>query len=172
DVINQGRMIDELDRDEGVALMGEKEEEKKVEEHAKKEPEVQEVVEVVTTTKLITEVVTAASTPVSAASTIIPAAEPNIPAVTIITAPVKVVAASTRRRRRVVIRDPEEESTAINPAETKSNDKGKGVETPLFEGMLVAEEIEEQNDAEEQIQGNDNDAQGADAHVSGDAVQD
>nr|GEX77183.1 hypothetical protein [Tanacetum cinerariifolium] len=108
--IDHGRMIDELDRDEGVALMGEKEEEKNVEEvkdivgdehvkgrqaeiyqinmdHAakilsmqKKEPEVQEVVEVVTTTKLITEVVTAASTEVSAASTIIPAAEPNIPA--------------------------------------------------------------------------------------------
>nr|GEY02570.1 hypothetical protein [Tanacetum cinerariifolium] len=32
DVSNQGRMIDELDRDEGVALMGEKEEEKKAEE--------------------------------------------------------------------------------------------------------------------------------------------
>nr|GEV29691.1 retrovirus-related Pol polyprotein from transposon TNT 1-94 [Tanacetum cinerariifolium] len=32
DVINQGRMIDELDRDEGVALMDENEEEKKAEE--------------------------------------------------------------------------------------------------------------------------------------------
>nr|GFC03398.1 hypothetical protein [Tanacetum cinerariifolium] len=32
DVSNQARMIDELDRDEGVALMGEKEEEKKAEE--------------------------------------------------------------------------------------------------------------------------------------------
>nr|GFC20551.1 hypothetical protein [Tanacetum cinerariifolium] len=32
DVINQGRMIDKLDRDESVALMGEKEEEKKAEE--------------------------------------------------------------------------------------------------------------------------------------------
>nr|GEX20760.1 uncharacterized mitochondrial protein AtMg00810-like [Tanacetum cinerariifolium] len=37
----------------------------------------------------------------------------------------------------------------------------------------VAAEIEEQNDAEEQIQGDDNDAaQGADADVSGDDVQD
>nr|GEU36293.1 putative ribonuclease H-like domain-containing protein [Tanacetum cinerariifolium] len=47
---------------------------------------------------------------------------------------------------------------------------GKGcswVETPLFEGMLVAAEIEEQNDAGEQIQGDDNDAQGADVDVSG-----
>nr|GEW31363.1 hypothetical protein [Tanacetum cinerariifolium] len=32
DVSNQGRMIDELDRDEGVALICEKEEEKKAEE--------------------------------------------------------------------------------------------------------------------------------------------
>nr|GEV87358.1 ribonuclease H-like domain-containing protein [Tanacetum cinerariifolium] len=32
DASNQGRMIDELDRDEGIALMGEKEEEKKAEE--------------------------------------------------------------------------------------------------------------------------------------------
>nr|GFB47594.1 hypothetical protein [Tanacetum cinerariifolium] len=39
-------------------------------------------------------------------------------------------------------------------------------ETPLFEGMLVAEEIEEQSDAEEQIQSDDNDAQGADADAS------
>nr|GEY95677.1 hypothetical protein [Tanacetum cinerariifolium] len=33
-----------------------------------------------------------------------------------------------------------------------------GVKMPLFEGMLVAGEPEEQGDAEEQIQGNDNDA--------------
>nr|GEY46079.1 hypothetical protein [Tanacetum cinerariifolium] len=150
---NKGRMIDELDRDEGVALMGEKEEEKKAKEvnvisddaqvegrqaeiqakiyqidmdhpsnvlsmHEEESTEVQEVVEVVTTAKLITEVVTAVSAPVSADSIIIPAPEPNIPAVTI-------TAASTRRRRGVVIRDPEKESTAITPAETK--DKGKGI---------------------------------------------
>nr|GFA18941.1 hypothetical protein [Tanacetum cinerariifolium] len=117
---NQGRMIDELDRDEGVVLIGEKEEEKKAEEvkditsdaqvegrqaeiyqidmdHAVKvlsmqedEPEVKEVVEVVTTTKLITEVVTTASTPVSVASIIILAAEPKVPAAAITTAPVNV----------------------------------------------------------------------------------
>nr|GEW49568.1 hypothetical protein [Tanacetum cinerariifolium] len=114
------RMIDELDRDEGVALMGEKEEEKKAE-------EVKEVVEVVTTAKLITEVVAAASAPVSATSTIIPTAEPNIPTATITTTPVKVAAASTRRRRGVVIRDPEEESSAKTFDETKSKDKGKGI---------------------------------------------
>nr|GFA60939.1 hypothetical protein [Tanacetum cinerariifolium] len=153
DVINQRRMIDELDRDEDAALMGEKEEEKKAEEvkdiagdkhvkgrqaeiyqidmdHAAKvlsmqeeEPEVQEVVEVVTTAKLITEVVTAASTLVSATSTIIPAVEPKVPTA----APVKVAAASTRRRRGVVIRNPEEESTTITHADTKSKDKGKSI---------------------------------------------
>nr|GEZ33149.1 ribonuclease H-like domain-containing protein [Tanacetum cinerariifolium] len=78
--------------------------------------EVQEVVEVVTTAKLITEVVNAASTLVSTASTIIPTAEPNIPAVTVTAAPVKVAAASTRRRRGV-------ELTTVTPAKTK--DKGK-----------------------------------------------
>nr|GEV73111.1 hypothetical protein [Tanacetum cinerariifolium] len=45
----------------------------------------------------------------------------------------------------------------------------KPVETPLFEGMLVAGEPKEQGDAEEQVQGNDNDAaQGADTAVLGD----
>nr|GEX28710.1 reverse transcriptase domain-containing protein [Tanacetum cinerariifolium] len=103
DVSNQGRMIDELDRDEGVVLIGEKEEEKKAKEvkDITDEPEVKELVEVVTTAKLITEVVTAASTPVSVASTIILAAELKVLAATITTTPVKVVAASTRRRREV-----------------------------------------------------------------------
>nr|GFA52344.1 hypothetical protein [Tanacetum cinerariifolium] len=105
DVINQGRIIDELDRDEGVALMGEKEEEKKAEEVK----------------------VAAASAPVNAASTIILAAEPNIHAAIITTAPVKVTATSTKRRRGVVIKDPEEESSAKTFDEAKSKDKGKGI---------------------------------------------
>nr|GEW52705.1 hypothetical protein [Tanacetum cinerariifolium] len=69
--------------------------------------EVQEVVDVVTTTKLITEVVTAASETITAAIAAVP----------------------IRRRKGVVIRDPEEESTTsiIIPAKTKSNDKGKGI---------------------------------------------
>nr|GFC80445.1 hypothetical protein [Tanacetum cinerariifolium] len=88
----------------------------------------QEVVDVVTTAKLITEVVTAASETVTAASTTIYVVEPQVPtAVTTTAAPVRVVAASTRRRKRVVIRDPEEESTTIIPADTKSKDKGKGI---------------------------------------------
>nr|GEW47462.1 hypothetical protein [Tanacetum cinerariifolium] len=124
DVSNQGRMIVELDRDEGIELMGEKEEKKKdiadddqaegrhaeiqaekqaeiyqidmdhaakvLSMHEEESTEVKKVVEVVTTAKLITEVVTAFSAPVSAASTIISAAEPNIPAVTVTAALVKV----------------------------------------------------------------------------------
>nr|GEU41635.1 hypothetical protein [Tanacetum cinerariifolium] len=53
---------------------------------------------------------------------------------------------------------------------------GKGcswVETPLFEGILVTVEPEEQDDADEEVQGNDNNAaQGADTVVSGDDVHD
>nr|GEV32978.1 hypothetical protein [Tanacetum cinerariifolium] len=113
DVSNQGRMTDELDRDEGVALTAEKEEERKTEEAKdsagddqvkgrqaeiyqidmdypskvlsmqKDEPaKVEEVVEVVTTAKLITKVVVAASKSVSAASTTISVAEPQVPAAT------------------------------------------------------------------------------------------
>nr|GEW17289.1 hypothetical protein [Tanacetum cinerariifolium] len=71
DASNQGRMIDDLDKDDDAVLMDDKEEEKKEEED---DPaKVQEVVDVVTTAKLITEVVTAASETVTASkeSTII-----------------------------------------------------------------------------------------------------
>nr|GEZ63798.1 hypothetical protein [Tanacetum cinerariifolium] len=90
--------------------------------------EVQEVVEVVTTAKLITEVVTAATSQVSAASATISAAKPSIPA-----AALTVVAAYTRRIKGVIIKDPEEELSFKTPAETpKLKDKGKGIliETP------------------------------------------
>nr|GEZ52373.1 hypothetical protein [Tanacetum cinerariifolium] len=149
---NKERMIADLDRDTCVALMDDEGTEKKAEDaqvagdkqvkgrqaeiyqidmdHASKvlsmqedEPEVQESVDVVTTAKLITEVVVAVSESVTAVSATIVA----VPAATITTAPVRVAAASTRRRKGVVIRDPEEEFTAIIPAETKSKDEGKGI---------------------------------------------
>nr|GEV50585.1 hypothetical protein [Tanacetum cinerariifolium] len=80
-------------------------------------PEVHEVVEVVTAAKLVYKV-TASSETVTAVSAIIPAAEPQVPAATI-------TAALSRRRKGVVIRDPESESTtsSIIFAETKSKDK-------------------------------------------------
>nr|GFA79090.1 hypothetical protein [Tanacetum cinerariifolium] len=89
---------------------------------------VQEVVEVVTTAKLITDVVTAATSQVSAASATISAAKPSIPA-----AALTVVAAYTKRRKGVIIRDLEEELSSKTHAETpKLKDKGKGIliETP------------------------------------------
>nr|GEV18636.1 retrovirus-related Pol polyprotein from transposon TNT 1-94 [Tanacetum cinerariifolium] len=173
DVSNQGRMIDELDKDEGAVLMNEKEETKEVKDitgdaqvegrqveiyqidmdHAAKvlsmqedEPEIQEAVEVVTTAKLITEVVAAVSETVSAAA-VVPAAITktiSIAAVvpTVTAAPVKVAVLSTKRRRGVVIRDPEEESSAKTPTETKSKDKGKGIRVEEPKPMKKKQQVE------------------------------
>nr|GFC57738.1 hypothetical protein [Tanacetum cinerariifolium] len=157
DVSNQGRVIVESDKDEGAKLMIEEEEKETKEikvnpddaqvkgrqadiydidmDHAIKvlimeedEPEIQEAVEVVTTAKLITEVVAAVSETVSAATVVqadVLVAPVNTAAVMTTSAPVKVVVLSTRQRRGIVIRDPEEESSAKTPTETKSKDKGK-----------------------------------------------
>nr|GEY85130.1 hypothetical protein [Tanacetum cinerariifolium] len=128
DVSNQGRMIVEMDQDADVVL----EEAKEVAEDAKDETEpaeVHEVVDVVTTAKLITEVVIVASETITAASETITATEAQVPTVTLTTSPARVTVAPSRRRKGVVIRDPQEESTTfiIIPAETKSKDKGKGI---------------------------------------------
>nr|GEX13608.1 uncharacterized mitochondrial protein AtMg00810-like [Tanacetum cinerariifolium] len=79
--------------------------------------ELKEVVEVVTTAKLMKEVVTAAAATFTAATTLITAA-------TITAAP-----NAARRRKGVVIRDPEETSTPsiIIHSKPKSKDKGKGI---------------------------------------------
>nr|GEV98176.1 hypothetical protein [Tanacetum cinerariifolium] len=58
--------------------------------------EVQEVVNLVTTANVITEVVTAASETITAASTTITAAEAQVPVATLTTAPARVVAALSR----------------------------------------------------------------------------
>nr|GEV17310.1 putative ribonuclease H-like domain-containing protein [Tanacetum cinerariifolium] len=90
-----------------------------------KPAEVQEVVDVVTTAKLFTEVVTATNETVTAASTIITTVETQVPAATTAT----LTAAPSRRRKGVTIKDPKEKSTTstIIPTETKSKDKGKGI---------------------------------------------
>nr|GEX98917.1 hypothetical protein [Tanacetum cinerariifolium] len=81
--------------------------------------ELQEVVEVVNTAKLIIEVVTAASATIT---------DDDIPitvdAPTLTTAP-----SAARRRKGVVIRDPEDNTTpsTIIHTEPKSKDKGKGI---------------------------------------------
>nr|GEV36214.1 hypothetical protein [Tanacetum cinerariifolium] len=127
---NKGRMTEESDKDEGAKVVNEQEKTEEVRvnaadaqvegrqaeiyhinmDHAAKvlsmqkeeELEAHEAVEVVTTAKLITEVVATAT-------------------------PVKVVVHATKRRRGVIIRDPEEESSTNTPAKTKSKDKGKGI---------------------------------------------
>nr|GEY06235.1 hypothetical protein [Tanacetum cinerariifolium] len=140
DASNQGRMT--------YVLMVDKEDKKKTEkamgvgDDQEDKPEVQKVVNVVTTTKLIIEVVSAASESVPAASTTTAAAEPQVPAATITAAPIRVVVASTRRRKGVVIRDPEEESTVIIPNDTKSKDKGKGIMIEEPKPMKKKQQVE------------------------------
>nr|GFA13636.1 hypothetical protein [Tanacetum cinerariifolium] len=112
-VFNQGRIIVDMDQDERIELVLGMQED---------DTEVQEAVEIVTTAKLMTEVVTATATQVVTASTPIPAAKPKI--LNITAAP----AVSTRRRKGVVTRDPEEELSSDTLAETpRVKDKGKGV---------------------------------------------
>nr|GEV34715.1 hypothetical protein [Tanacetum cinerariifolium] len=122
EMLNKGRMSFDMETDEGVEL--EVDQEKNAEVLSMQEDtEVQEVVEVVTTAKLITEVVTAAATQVAAASTPIPTAKPKI-----LKIDAAALAVSTRRRKGVVIRDPEEELHIYTPAETPTvKDKGKGI---------------------------------------------
>nr|GFB44609.1 hypothetical protein [Tanacetum cinerariifolium] len=93
-LLQEERMIAKVDADADVVMKDVKEaadEAKEVSEDAKEdetEPaKVQEVVEVVTTPKLITEVVTAVNETVTAASAIITTAEAQVPAATLTTAP-------------------------------------------------------------------------------------
>nr|GEZ77118.1 hypothetical protein [Tanacetum cinerariifolium] len=148
-----------MDQDEGIELVADQEKDAEVKgRHADKQVEiynidldhsskvlsmqeddtkVQEAVEIVTTAKLMTEVVTAAATQVVAASTHIPAAKPKI--LNITAGP----AVSTRRRKGVVIRDPEEELSSNTPAETpKVKDKGKGILIEAPKPMKKKDQIE------------------------------
>nr|GEZ08455.1 hypothetical protein [Tanacetum cinerariifolium] len=112
---DDGRMIDDMDADVDVSLEDAKEVVEKsadvlsMQDDEGDPNELQEVVEVVTTAKLITEVVTAASATITTAA-----------ALTLTTAP-----CAARRRKGVVIRDPRESSTPsiIIHSEAKSKDK-------------------------------------------------
>nr|GEZ67640.1 hypothetical protein [Tanacetum cinerariifolium] len=120
DVSKQEGITANIDADEDVVL----EDAKDVADEEESEPaKFQEVVDAVTTAKIITKVVTAASDTITAASTTITAADaPNL------VAPSRLTAAP-RRRKGVVIRDPEETTTSsiIIPAKAKSKDKGKRI---------------------------------------------
>nr|GEY96470.1 hypothetical protein [Tanacetum cinerariifolium] len=169
-VFNQGRIIVDMDQDEGIELVADQEKDAKVEGmHADKQAEiynidldhslkvlsmqeddteVQEAVEILTTAKLMTEVVTAAATQVAAVSTPIPTAKPKT--LTITAAP----AVSTRRRKGVVIRDPKEELHSDTPAETpKVKEKGKGILIEAPKPMKKKDQIE--MDAEEEMEKED-----------------
>nr|GFC44246.1 hypothetical protein [Tanacetum cinerariifolium] len=124
--LNKRRISVDMDQDEGIELVVDQEKDVEIEgrqaykqaeiynidlDHSSKvlsmqedDTKVQEAIEVVTTAKLITEVVTAASTQVVAASTPIFVAKPKTLKIDVV-AP----AVSTKRRKGVVIRDPEEE---------------------------------------------------------------
>nr|GEY39918.1 hypothetical protein [Tanacetum cinerariifolium] len=90
--------------------------------------ELQEVVDVVTTAKIITKVVTAASDTITAASTTITGVGVPILAATTSAAPT-LTAAPSRRRKGVVIRGPQETASpsTIIHSKAKSKDKGKEI---------------------------------------------
>nr|GEU60832.1 putative reverse transcriptase domain-containing protein [Tanacetum cinerariifolium] len=129
DVSKQGRIIVDMDVDvdvtlkdiaKDVAVDAEIKESLEHEVDEVEPVELQEVVEIVTNAKLITEVVTAASTTITAAA----------PQLTTAAAPTLTTAPSAARRRKgVVIRDPKETATPsiIIHTEAKSKDKGKGI---------------------------------------------
>nr|GEV77936.1 hypothetical protein [Tanacetum cinerariifolium] len=123
DVSKQGRIIADMDADKDVILEDAKEvgveksaDVLSMQDDEVKLAELQEVVEVVTTAKLITKVVTTAS---AAAPQLTDVAAP-----TLTTAP-----SAARRRKGVVIRDPQETATlsTIVHTKAKSKDKGKGI---------------------------------------------
>nr|GEU86585.1 hypothetical protein [Tanacetum cinerariifolium] len=124
DVSKHGGIIENIDADEDVILEDAKdvavEKSGDVKDNAEEESdpiELQEVVDVVTTAKIIIEVVTAASITITTADVPIPAA-------TTVAAPTLTVAPS-RRTKGVVIRDPEKSTTTftIIHSEAKSKDK-------------------------------------------------
>nr|GEW55034.1 putative ribonuclease H-like domain-containing protein [Tanacetum cinerariifolium] len=111
DASKQGGIIAEIDADEDVILEEVAAEvdaakDAEVKKNADPEPaELKEVIEVVTTAKLMTEVVTAATTPITAAPS------------------------AARKRKGVMIKDPEETATpsTIVHSEPKAKDKRKGI---------------------------------------------
>nr|GEW53658.1 putative ribonuclease H-like domain-containing protein [Tanacetum cinerariifolium] len=142
DVSNQGRMTEESNKDDAEAKEAEiyhidMDHATKVLSIQEEEPEVHEVVEVVTTAKLITKVVAAVSRTVSVAA-VVPA---PVTTSTVTLAPVKVAVPATRRRKGVIIRDPEEESTNTL-AETKLKDKGKGILVEEPKPMKKKQQVE------------------------------
>nr|GEW82607.1 hypothetical protein [Tanacetum cinerariifolium] len=135
DVFNQGKMIDDLDKDEGIELVKDADiaetEGRHAAEQAKKQAEIYH---------LDLDHPSKVFIPLNAASATISAAKPSILAA----API-VVAAYTRRRKGVIIRDPEEELSSKTHAETPGlKDKGKAKRRKLNKEAQEAEELKKQ----------------------------
>nr|GFA85980.1 hypothetical protein [Tanacetum cinerariifolium] len=126
---SQGRIIDEIDKDDAVILMDEKEDDKKVEEAKVDESAQVQGRQAESQAKIYKTNMDHANKVLSIQEDESEPVEPKVPVATIIVAHARVAAAPSRKRKGVVIRDPEEESTTskIIPAETKSKDKGKGL---------------------------------------------
>nr|GEX57329.1 hypothetical protein [Tanacetum cinerariifolium] len=160
DVSNQGRIIAEMDQDADVVLEEAKEVAKDAKEDESEPAKVQEVVDVVTTAKIITKVVTAASETITASSITITAIEAQVPAATLTAAPARVTVAPSRRRKGVVIRDLQKESTTstIILAKTKSKDKGKGIlvedSKPLKKQQQIEQDVKYARELEAELNKN------------------
>nr|GFB02743.1 hypothetical protein [Tanacetum cinerariifolium] len=113
---NIGRIIEEMDKDDDVALMDDKEEDKKDKEAKVVENDQVQGRQAESQAEIY-------RIDMDHASKVL------IPAATITVAPTNVAAAPSKRRKGVLIRDLEEESTtsSIIPTETKSKEKEKGL---------------------------------------------
>nr|GEW25877.1 hypothetical protein [Tanacetum cinerariifolium] len=131
DVFNQRRMINAMEKDEGIELVKDAEVAESKGRHAAQQAEKQAEIynlDLDHSLKVL----------ISATSATIPAAKPSIH----VDAPT-VVAAYTRRRKGVIIRDPEEELSSRTPAETpKVKDKGKGIMVKTPKPMKKNDKIE------------------------------
>nr|GEX56706.1 hypothetical protein [Tanacetum cinerariifolium] len=159
DVSKQGRMIAEMDQDvDGRQVESQAEINKidldhankvlRMQEEESKPAELQEVVDIVTTAKLIIEVVTATSITITAADVPVPAATTAVAS--------KLIGAPSRRTNGVVIRDFEESSTTttsiIIHTEAKSKDNGKGILSTKTISETPAEKAAKRKKLDEEIE--------------------
>nr|GEW25757.1 hypothetical protein [Tanacetum cinerariifolium] len=129
DESNQGRIIDEIDKDDVVSLMDDKEEDKKDEEAKVVENDQVQGRQAESQDEIYRIDMDYASKVLSMQEDEPAEVQEVVDVVT-----------TAKRRKRVVIRDPKEESTtsSIIPAETKSKDKGNnvaGFKLDYFKGM-------------------------------------
>nr|GEU31561.1 putative ribonuclease H-like domain-containing protein [Tanacetum cinerariifolium] len=123
-----------------------------MQEEESKPAKLQEIVDVVPTAKIITEVVTTAITTITTA-------DASILAATIDAAPTLTTTPS-KRRKGVVIRDPEETTTTstIIHSEAKSKDKGKGISVeepkPLKKQAQIKQDERYARELEEELNKN------------------